>query len=232
MRTRAKKKPAAGTVTRIGGFWHIYTGPCYRETEGGASLWREIMEEQVDLLWGVDLYERFDVFRGVILGQEIAEAERLLSFLTPKLEVCYTSTERHEFEFPTLRLVHDWAREEPDGYSCYFHLKGAWRSDGNHPWPEVRDERQEWRDQLNHHVIENWQRAVAALDEGHDLAGCRWCLHGEVSRPTHGPHFSGNYWWARNGYLARLPAPDWNEDNTAAEMWVGKNPEAKVKELL
>lgn len=89
---------------------------------------------------------------------------------------------------------------------------------------------------MSHYVIEQWPENLRALAQ-HDAAGFNW-----IRQPRF-PHFSGNFWMARNDYIARLKSPmdyrmhggpriaggPWARMN--CEMWIGSGGEKQMKSL-
>lgn len=113
-------------------------------------------------------------------------------------------------EIPTLAWLHyDCQSMKEDAPVLYLHLKGAsWRH-GQPETPFVDD----WRRMMLYFCVERWQEAVDGLVL-HSAVGCN------ISTAHH-PHFSGNFWWARAGTLARLPKPSHEWDRMQAEFWIG-----------
>jgi hypothetical protein len=111
------------------------------------------------------------------------------------------------YEQVTLRRLREWAATaDPLTPVLYAHTKGA------HNLSPVTATHREF---MTSGTVGRWREAVAALDD-HDAAGCFWEPHAPL------PHFTGNFWWARAGYLAGLPeVPD--TDRYAAELWVGQH---------
>lgn len=110
------------------------------------------------------------------------------------------------FEQVTLRALHAWALvADPDTPVLYAHTKGAY-----HVSPVTAAHRKF----MTAGVVGRWHDAVAALAD-HQVAGCFWDVPAVPYQ-----HFTGNFWWARAGYLAGLPpVPD--DDRFAAERWLG-----------
>jgi hypothetical protein len=110
------------------------------------------------------------------------------------------------YEQVTLRRLREWvATADPATPVLYAHSKGAYNLS---PITAVH------RDAMTSGVVRRWRGAVAALTD-HDVAGCFWSLGTQ-------PHFTGNFWWARAGYLAGLPVVA-DTDRFAAELWLGQD---------
>jgi hypothetical protein len=110
-------------------------------------------------------------------------------------------------EVPTLKALHADCRVDPAGAVLYLHVKGATRPAGS---------ADAWRAFLCDGVLTRWRECVAALDAGHDAAGNEW--YGPDREADwrriwrfgpldYLPHFAGNFWWARRGYVAALDPP-------------------------
>jgi len=111
------------------------------------------------------------------------------------------------FEQVTLHRLREWVKTaDPLTPVLYAHTKGAYNLS-----PVTATH----REFMTSGVVSRWREATAALED-HDAAGCFW----EPYAPS--PHFTGNFWWARAGYLAGLPeVPD--TDRFAAELWMGQH---------
>ena len=102
----------------------------------------------------------------------------------------------------------------------YCHSKGARSADD--PYRHAR------REELTRHLVSGWRYCVSLLSCC-DAAGCSWMWAGasrtrraagaSVTMVIEADHFSGNFWWARSDYLARLPEP--SGDRFDAEIWIG-----------
>jgi hypothetical protein len=126
------------------------------------------------------------------------------------------------FEQVTLTVLRDYAigcaSEEA---ICYAHTKGAYSY-------ELITEK--WRRSMTRHCVSGWRSCVKLLEDGWDTAGCHWLTpekhHDPPRYPVTTPMYGGNFWWARSGYLRRLPPPG-TDHRHQAEEWVGLgNPEA------
>jgi len=94
-------------------------------------------------------------------------------------------------EFPTLEALRAAAKASPDTYYLYLHTKGVATPDS----PCIDD----WRRYMTYFLVERWKDCVKALED-HDTVGVDW-------RTDYSPHYSGNFWWARGDYLAKLKPP-------------------------
>lgn len=119
------------------------------------------------------------------------------------LEVSARATEMQTL----LRLWMDAHQTCDNGYVLYCHTKGVTRpGDGN-----VAD----WRRLMMHWCIAHWRDCLAKLEGGYDVCGVNW-----QEEPA--PHFSGNFWWAREQHIRYLPEPKQRTaDRREAEFWIG-----------
>lgn len=125
-------------------------------------------------------------------------------------------------EIPTMNRMGDWAKQHPDWYVLYFHLKGA-----SHP----EQPNTAWRLRMEYWTIWNWRRCVDDLDQGFDCCGCYWLTpeeHGPLVQKT--PFFGGTFYWAKSNYLAELPPlpSDSFENRYIGEAWIGSRPKRPV----
>jgi hypothetical protein len=118
-------------------------------------------------------------------------------------------------ERPTLMFLKNFALEN-EGYSLYLHCKGSSR-----PY----DQRiQDWINMLEYFCIEQFERCIEELKNNYNVVGCNF------KKDADEPHFSGNFWWANNNYLATLPELN-SDDRIRCEMWIGKGVNLKAKTL-
>jgi hypothetical protein len=123
------------------------------------------------------------------------------------------------FEFPTLALLYE--ENTDDSAVCYLHLKGV-----SQPASLLH---RAWRRELLDFTVIDWRSRLSHLAERHTSGaritqgGCGW--RGEWV-PAH-RHYSGNFWWARGDYIARLPHPEAfrkkHDNRYAAEAWIGQS---------
>jgi hypothetical protein len=123
------------------------------------------------------------------------------------------------FQGVTLSALHAHAHcMAPGEPVLYAHTKGA-----TAPGDELRHR---WREGMTAVVVGQWRRCAAAL-ASHDVAGAHWrepprqLAAGRARAQGRAllPHFPGNFWWARAGYLATLPVPA--APRYEAETWIG-----------
>lgn len=125
--------------------------------------------------------------------------------LSPTLEFTEAET---GFEQVTLSALRSWACSDTglaDVAVLYAHAKGAYNIS-----PVTEDHRAI----MTEAVVGRWREAAVLLDR-YDAAGCFW------EPGPDGGCFTGNFWWATRGYLARLPEPD-TSARAMAEAWIGQ----------
>ena len=105
-------------------------------------------------------------------------------------EVDFFSSDLLLYETPGIRLVADWATENPHGYLMYFHTKGV-----SVPNDYVKTR---WRKLMELWVIERWKKNIELLRGGADAVGASWRRYEPIQ------HFPGNYFMARSSFIAGL----------------------------
>lgn len=130
----------------------------------------------------------------------------------PKIEIIKLE-EQPLCEKPTLMLLREFAKAN-EGYSLYLHCKGSSRPNNQNI--------QDWINMLEYFCIERFKDCLKGLYEGYNAVGSNFIENAKE------PHFSGNFWWANNYYLATLPEL-LTEDRIRCEMWIGKGENMKVK---
>jgi hypothetical protein len=123
-------------------------------------------------------------------------------------------------EATTLKWIRDYSVMNPDDYIMYFHMKGISKQNRN---------TEDWRRYMEYFVIENWTKCVQKLDEGYDCCGVMWNTDTPIGIHS---HFSGNFWWAKTGYINTLDHTFLDaEFRWDREFWIGTNPNAKAFEF-
>jgi hypothetical protein len=123
-----------------------------------------------------------------------------------RLTVTHASDEPGAFELPTLRAVHAFATGAPQSAILYMHTKGITYKAGTKIHACVQD----WIALMLYFLVERAQDYLPIL---HDVAGCNYRTH-----PV--PHYSGNFWWARGAYIAKLTPPPPTANKMDAEWWL------------
>jgi hypothetical protein len=86
-----------------------------------------------------------------------------------------------------------------------------------------------WHKLMEWYNVYQWRGSVQALNMGFQTSGV-------LLTDTPQRHYSGNFWWAKAGYLATLPDPlsegyYTDESRIKYEMWVGLNLERPFSHL-
>lgn len=185
-------------------FWHVYL----------VNKWRPIIAEQLLLLQASELLSRTEVVWVSLIGEDLDR--RTFRDLTRSFKQLVIGSELStagSYEYPAIQAVYDWSlRSDVAAICLYFHTKGISYADERHS---------RWRDILNDGVILNWTKHIHALNEGYDLSGQNY-----LNSDRFAPHFSGNFWFARAGYLASLVDPRHLDQRNRynAEAWVCSRP--------
>lgn len=131
-----------------------------------------------------------------------------------------------DLEFPTLIDLKTFCNYiDTDTAILYCHLKGV-----THAGSPIETNITDWRNLLQYFNIVQWNKCVNLLDQGYDTVGVNF-----LQKPY--PHYSGNFWWAKSGYIRSLPKlvlpstidfkkqlfESVEEYRHEAEMWIGYN---------
>lgn len=193
---------ASRPARKIIGFWHI----------GAIGDWRRIIREQYSKLRESGLYDASERIVVGFVGGRDREQELNVPLLTdPKFDV-FTTERIADYEFPTLAKVWQEAQSQEELFLCYyFHTKGA--SLAATPLQAAADA---WRKYMEYFNVEKWRDCADILNE-YETCG--------VELQSDDSHYSGNFWWARSDYLAKLPNgyEYWEQnkdDRVAAEFYL------------
>lgn len=167
------------------------------------GAYQAVADELLDTVMGSGLIDRLDALTCVVCGDEKPRLP-----MHSKLKIVYARQDVGKFEFPTLQRLRLAALANPEAYYLYFHGKGVTKPE-NQP---IRD----WRRYMAHFVLEQWPLCLAVLNNA-DTTGVDWAAF----RGTEW-HYSGNFWWARGAYLAKLPELDDTHGRHACEFWIGR----------
>jgi hypothetical protein len=198
--------------------------------------WEPIVEEQMALCSHVGLGWENAILHAFVLAEEKSHVTKFLEIATDHKVTVHVLGASGRFEIgegATLNFVCEHARQYPEGSVLYFHTKGA-------SAPQCQHKRQ-WRRAMMRHVVAEWEHNLAKLAVD-DLVGCAW------QTDPHFPHFCGNFWMARNDWLASLPHPDeyrWSRPDFQwagtqhswqrriyVETWVGSRPYHSVHDRV
>jgi SAM-dependent methyltransferase len=181
--------------------------------------WRQVFRDQVAILGDLGLQPECHV-----LGTSEDFAEVVAQFP----DAVHHGQNFTLYETPTLEAAHRWAIENPTGAVLYLHTKGV---------SQPQDEgKQAWRILMEEALLRDWVGALRSLSH-YDMVGLNWMANQDF------PHYCGNFWMARNDWLASLPSPQdyraaggpWIAGNPwermHAEMWLGSRPWHHMRSL-
>jgi len=178
----------------IVGFIHVYA----------KNNWRSIFDELYGRIVSSQL---IDIARLVVVGvvHDKGDSPELGYLGRDKICLAYC-LDRPEYE-QSLTLYTLWRHcKRFSGHVFYVHTKGV-----THKRSPAQDD---WRSLMGYFNLNRWCDCKEALKSG-DMAGVNWHLgegyQGASAAKCGGvpvtPHFSGNFWWANNSYIRRLPEP-------------------------
>lgn len=125
------------------------------------------------------------------VGEQQLKFSESISHL-PKVEIILGKNDKNESE--TINLMREFAINN-DGFSLYLHAKGVWRSHEKDVCDECVNA---YVDFMEFFLIEKHYHCVELLNK-YKSCGCN---KGGTR------HYVGNFWWARNDYIASLPKCD------------------------
>jgi len=186
----------------IYGFMHIAT----------MNHWRRVVNDQISKIKSSGLYEKTNkIYIGLVGFTDWEPKDKKFEFLfrEPNFRVC---------ENPTIHALQQTCKKELDAKVWYIHTKGVSRGIDRHC--------EDWRQYMEHFVVEEHRQCIKALDDGYDAAGVEWFraqdplfLKGHKMFNEFA-HFSGNFWWANANYVAKLE-PACMHDRHCAEIFIG-----------
>lgn len=118
-------------------------------------------------------------------------------------------------ELPTMKVMQDFSKKNPEHLILYLHTKGAIHN-GN-PVYET------WRRCMERVVVGMWHKCVKDLERGYDTVGAHWLTPARFSFIGPLPYWGGNFFWAKASFLNELPPIDVTADRYQAEVWIGKS---------
>ena len=195
---------ALGARIETAGFIHNFT-------RAGDTA---ILTELLDSIETSGLLARLDRLYIFNCGEEILLSDRFDRH-AGRIRLIDFSRDASRGEAPTLDLIRLFAGFHGEARILYLHSKGASHSQ---PTLQVAD----WRRLMLHFLVERHEEALATLADA-DVVGCNL-----LDSPRR--HFSGNFWWAKAGYLAGL-APVPAGERHEAEWWVLSGPGVRALSL-
>lgn len=140
-----------------------------------------------------------------------------------KYEVTNFSENSQLFENPTINLLNDFSKENPNSYILYLHTKGI-------RYPREDAKENDWINYMLYFLVEDHENCISILDQEYHTVGCDYSIDldqkvfdGYSPYPPP-PHYSGNFWWANSNHLKNLPKLCIEKpDRNAPEFWLFKN---------
>jgi GR25 family glycosyltransferase involved in LPS biosynthesis len=149
--------------------------------------WKRSFKMLIDCIKQSKLYENTKIIRlGVVNDDGVLINDEILN--DSKFEIVYVGLSE-EYERPTLLHMRKKCEEDKNTYYYYLHTKGITHF-GNPNEQQIID----WINLMLYWNIEKWELAVEKLKK-YDTYGCN-----DV-----GYHYSGNFWWAKNSHIKKLP---------------------------
>lgn len=176
-------------------WYHAWVGP--------GSSWREPVEEHLQALARAGFDGKFKVG---IVGPHDTRVEAL-DVITAQRKADKLVQAEDGWEQHTLREIRVEAKRHPRDLTLYAHTKGA--SHGT-------DQMAHWRRSMTTALLWDWRKNAETLSMIYEAVGCHWL----DTLPSGGAGFAGNFWLARNDFLAQLP-PVGLKDRHQAESWIG-----------
>lgn len=134
----------------------------------------------------------------------------------PKVKINFNGNDVHQWEFPTLNRIIEFAKYNIDYNILYLHTKGSSMS--------IKDSNAKYHDDVrNYHLywlLTNYKICMNFL-KNYDVVGV------ELQHiPT--LHYSHNMWWAKSSHINKLKHPleyplIYDERHNA-EFWIGREP--------
>ena len=157
----------------------------------------DILKELLDKIVSSTLDTVLEKIRISILGPiSKSTLDNILKY-NPKIEIIYTNNNIKLYEYPTLKLIHQFSIEHDDCNILYIHTKGASK-------PHVKGE-VSWRHYMSYFTLEKYKECLHILDNGYDTVGCDLKTGSNKFKYL---HYAGNFWWATSKYLGKkLPDP-------------------------
>jgi len=189
-------------VTQLVNWFHVWTGP--------GSAWHEPVEEHLQALARAGFDGRFKVG---IVGPHDTRVEAL-DLISAQRQPDKVVQAEEGWEQLTLRAARADARRHPSGLTLYCHTKGATHGTG---------QMSHWRRSMTTALLATLPANVATLAMVYEAVGCHWL----DQLPSGGRGFAGNFWLARNDFLASLP-PVPSRSRHDAESWIGSGDRSPV----
>lgn len=156
-----------------------------------------VVSEQMADLKNVGLIEAAgEIHCGVNGGKESEDFAK--SLLPEKAKVTFHGLQSRA-ENLTLVMIENWVKDHDGWNILYFHCKGATHIFGSDYGTMAGN----WRHGMTQDLIINWQTAVAALEQGYDIACSHW-MWNMADGTQHIP--AGNFLWIQSAFARKLPS--------------------------
>jgi len=214
-------------------FWHTYLADGYEER------FVQIISRQLSKLISSEILnyaKEINVIaspKGISLIKKSILMKEANHFL-PKFKFSEFKVPYHEGV--TLSKIKEISDQEIskniEGTVLYFHTKGS----SYHPYYQL-DPIDSWTKMMEYFNIILWKKCIKVLEKYY-TCGCEiWSLADDVKKKEIETlsekfkreywHYSGNFWWARMDYIARLLQPpvfffknNFNQDRRLSEFWI------------
>lgn len=203
---------------KLGVFLHMRLSGNGVELNHATEIFRELTRDIAEsgLEAAADYY---------VIGSSGGEANYLAACeMAPKKAVVVENPLDSIAELPTLQLVHDWAKENPDAYAVYLHGKGSLHSGPTKSmWTT-------WRHCMSNVVIHSWRDCVKDLDDGFDCSGPHLITPEQYPSLCSSSYYGGNFWHATCKHICRLiPIDHKGWTRYSGEAWIGYANGAKIR---
>jgi hypothetical protein len=163
--------------------------------------WKEIFEEQIDIIKKSGLYNIIEKIKIGILG-ELFNINDLI-FNDEKFEVIYIDKRINLYEIHTINSIKSFCSnnlEDDEIYILYIHTKGV-RNAGN------KIVTKSWRNMMHYFLIEKYIDCINNLYKydtlGNNIVNLT-CNDNNNINKNHSYHYSGNFWWSKKTYINKL----------------------------
>lgn len=157
----------------------------------------DILKELLDKIKSSTLDTVLEKIRISILGPISKSTLSNIEKYNSKVEIIYINDNIKLYEYPTLKLIHQFSIDNDDCNILYIHTKGASK-------PHIKGE-VSWRHYMTYFTIEKYRECLRILKSGYDTVGCDLKTGSNKFKYL---HYAGNFWWASSKYLGKkLPDP-------------------------
>lgn len=186
------------------------------DKRGRPSLGRcqQILDRMAEFIQDSKIYEIVDAIHLHYTGEEGLKLD------LPKTTITYHGENVYQWEFPTLKHLRDYCKDNPEDNVLYLHTQGI--SDGfKHVEGEHIDLRiEQRRDYHMYWNVTKYKQCLEILKE-YDTCGAMLVpLNADLTLDSEGNphiiklhgtpvwHYSQNFWWSRASHVNTLPHPE------------------------